>query len=282
MNHRSIHAYTWVPRWNADDGARAIARAAEFGFGHLVIPLKDLSAINATDIARQCEVAGIRPLTTSPLGPHDDISSSDPDIALKGLLRHRVALTTAAELGARHMGGILYSAFGKAAKAATPENFDIAAENLARLAETAAELDVTLLLEVVNRYETNLLTTAARAVDMVRRIGAPNVRVHLDTFHMNIEEDDMMAALETALPYLGYFEIDQNHRGQLSKGTIDFVPYLQRLKDAKYEGLIGVEAFSASIAHPEVAAGVAAWRSMFDSGDVVAAEARELLDRTGF
>jgi D-psicose/D-tagatose/L-ribulose 3-epimerase len=282
MNCRSIHSYTWVPRWTPEHGARAIDRAAAFGFGNIVIPLRDFEVIDPADIARRCEAAGIRPVTTSPLGPHNDISSTDPEISRLGLERHRQALALAADMGARRMGGVLYGAFGKAPRAATAENRAAAAERLAALAETAAGQGITLTLEVVNRYESNLLNTAAQAVELVRATGAANIRVHLDTFHMNMEEDSMLDALETALPWLGYFEIDQNHRGLLSRGTIDFAPLLDRLKASGYDGLVGVEAFSSRISHPDIAAGVSAWRPLFEEGDEVAAEARDLFARHGF
>jgi D-psicose/D-tagatose/L-ribulose 3-epimerase len=180
------------------------------------------------------------------------------------------------------MGGILYSAFGKASRVATHDNFAAAAEGLALVAEKAKDMGMVLSLEVVNRYETNLINTAAEAVRMIETIGAKNVRVHLDTFHMNIEEDDMMVALETALPYLAYFEIDQNHRGLLSRGTLDFSPFLVRLEEAGYDGLVGIEAFSSAVSHPDIVAGVGAWRNMFEHGDQVASEAIELLKRHGF
>ena len=81
---------------------------------------------------------------------------------------------------------------------------------LQRVAEIAARNDIILGLEVVNRYETNILNTASQGVEMCKRIGAPNVRVHLDVYHMNIEELDIQQAIiETGdlprlLPYRGF------------------------------------------------------------------------------
>ncbi|WP_410216498.1 sugar phosphate isomerase/epimerase family protein, partial [Paracoccus sp. (in: a-proteobacteria)] len=252
------------------------------GYGHLVIPLRDHDAIEPERIARFCATEGVAPVTTSPLQIENDISSTDPAIHRRGVERHLAALRLARDMGADRMGGILYSAFGKASSAATAENFGAAAEGLAQVAEVAAASGITLTLEVVNRYESNLVNTAADALRLVETIGKPNVGIHLDTFHMNIEEDDMMSALESVLPRLAYFEVDQNHRGRLGRGSIDFMPLLARLKTSDYRGLIGVEAFSSAISHPDIAAGVAAWRPLFTDGDDVAAEGREIFDRAGF
>src|SRR5690606_32245558 len=185
---------------------------------------------DAKAIAGIFAAAAIKPVTTSPLQPENDISSTDRTIWQRGVDRHKAALDLAADIGADRMGGILYSAFGKASRVAGEDNFKAAAEGLALVAEKARGMGMILSLEVVNRYETNLINTAADAVRLIESIGADNVKVHLDTFHMNIEEDDLMAALELALPHLAYFEIDQNHRGLLTRGSIDFAPFLERLK----------------------------------------------------
>ncbi|MFC1458024.1 sugar phosphate isomerase/epimerase family protein [Microvirga arabica] len=260
----------------------AAERAAACGFGHLVIPLRNHEMIEPAAIAQICETNGIRPVTTSPLQADNDISSTNSEIRERGVKRHLAALVMARDMGANRMGGIVYSAFGKASRAPTEDNFKAAAEGLYRVADEAQKHGMVLTLEVVNRYESNLVNTAADAVRLIKMIGLDNVKVHFDTFHMNIEEDSMLGALETALPYLGYFEIDQNHRGLLSRGTIDFSPLLRRLKAADYDQLVGVEAFSSAISHPEIAAGVAGWRPLFSHGDEVAEEARSVFEASGF
>jgi D-psicose/D-tagatose/L-ribulose 3-epimerase len=282
MNLRSIHCYTWIPRWSTEDGRIAAERAATCGFGHLVIPLRNHEMIEPAAIAKICETNGIRPVTTSPLQADNDISSTDSEVRERGVKRHLAALALARDMGANRMGGVLYSAFGKASRAPTEDNLKAAAEGLHRVAEVAQKNRMVLTLEVVNRYESNLVNTAADAVRLLKMIGVDNVKIHLDTFHMNIEEDSMMGALETALPYLGYFEIDQNHRGLLSRGTIDFSSPLQRLKAAGYDQLVGVEAFSSAISHPDIAAGVAGWRPLFSDGDEIAKEARSIFEENGF
>jgi D-psicose/D-tagatose/L-ribulose 3-epimerase len=238
--------------------------------------------IEPAAIAKICETNGIRPVTTSPLQADNDISSTDSEVRERGVKRHLAALALARDMGANRMGGVLYSAFGKASRAPTEDNLKAAAEGLHRVAEEAQKNRMVLTLEVVNRYESNLVNTAADAVRLLKMIGVDNVKIHLDTFHMNIEEDSMMGALETALPYLGYFEIDQNHRGLLSRGTIDFSSPLQRLKAAGYDQLVGVEAFSSAISHPDIAAGVAGWRPLFSDGDEIAKEARSIFEENGF
>ena len=93
---------------------------------------------------------------------------------------------------------------------------------LRRVGEKAAQHGITIGLEVVNRYESNVLNTAAQAVAFARRVALPNVKVHLDTYHMNIEEADIESALIDTGAMLGYFHIGESGRGYLGAGNIDF------------------------------------------------------------
>lgn len=282
MNPLSIHSYTFIPTWTTALGEKAALMAAAAGYNRLVIPLRDHTVIEPPAIISLLEKQGLEPVTTANQRPEADISSTDREIWRAGLERHRTSLRLARDIGAKHMGGILYSVFGKAQHAPSEENTKAVAEALALLADDAAIMGLRLALEIVNRYESNLINTVAQGVDMMRRVGAKNLYLHLDTFHMNIEEEDPLAALEQALPYLAYFEIDQNNRGPLDRGSIDFSPMLARLRTAGYRDMIGVEAFSSAISGPEVAAGVGAWRNLFGDGAAVARSGIDVLRRAGF
>jgi D-psicose/D-tagatose/L-ribulose 3-epimerase len=282
MNNLAIHSYCLIPAWTTADGERALAKAAAAGYGVVVVPLKTHAAIEPDKVARMFERFGLRPVCSATQLPDANIASTDRTVWAAGLARHRTSLALARDLGARHVGGIIYSLFGKATGPASPEMFAASAEGISRLAEDAAVSGMRLALEVVNRYETNLINTVDQGLEMLRLVGAKNVHLHLDTFHMAIEENDPLAALEKALPHLAYFELDQNHRGRLDRGTIDFAPMLALLRRADYRDLIGVEAFSGAVSGPETAAGVGAWRNMFDDGTEVADSGIAVLRRAGW
>jgi D-psicose/D-tagatose/L-ribulose 3-epimerase len=279
MNPLSIHSYVWLPAWTTAGGEFAVARARAAGYDRVVVPLRDPEAIEPETIRRIFEKHGLRPVNTANQLPDADVSSTDPEIRRRGIARHLLSLRLACDMGSDQMGGVLYGVLGKAARPAKADNLAAAAESLAAVAEEAGRLGVRLTLEIVNRYESNLINTVAQGLALRRMIGADNVYLHLDTFHMNIEEADPLAAIDAALPHLGYFELDQNHRGLPDRGTLDFAPMLDRLRRAGYRGPIGVEAFSSRIAGPEVAAGVAVWRDMFDDGDAVARAGATIIRR---
>lgn len=276
---KSIHSYAWIKVWTPEATEVVAPKAQAKGFNHVVIPMRDHDSIHPADIARVFANHGITPVVTATQLADADISSLDADIRKRGLERHRASLKLARDMGAYHMGGIIYGVFGKAEAAATHEHRKVAAESLAVLAEEAKPMGIRLAMEILNRYETNMFNTVDDAIAFVKLSGSDNLFLHLDTFHMNIEETDMLAALKRALPHLVYFEMDQNDRGLLDRGAIDFAPMLQILKDSGYRDIIGAEAFSSAVSGPDVARGVSSWRPLFTDGDEVADSANAVLRR---
>jgi D-psicose/D-tagatose/L-ribulose 3-epimerase len=279
MEKRSIHSFCWISGWGPDSAKFVAPRAASAGFNHVVVPLRDHSVIDPDAIARTFEQYGITAVVSANLLPEADISSLDPEIRQRGMERHRASFRLARDMGAVHVGGITYSLFGKADRPASDESRKYSADTLGTLAEEAKPMGLRLAMELLNRYETNMLNTVDQGLAFLRMAGSDNLYLHLDTFHMNIEEVDMMQALKKALPHLAYFELDQNDRGPLDRGQIDFQPLLAFLKNADYDKLIGVEAFSNAVSGPDIVRGVSAWRDLFRSGDEIAASAARVLSR---
>jgi D-psicose/D-tagatose/L-ribulose 3-epimerase len=116
-----------------------------------------------------------------------DINNEDAEIAKRGEARLMDALTVVEQLGGDYLGGVVFSALGKYPKPTTPKAVENATNALRRLAQAASQRGITLGLEPVNRYESNLINTGQQALDMIASIGEKNVVVHLDVYHMNIE-----------------------------------------------------------------------------------------------
>lgn len=239
--------------------------------------MRDQAAIEPQRIARLFEGNGMVPMTSANQTPDADVSSLDAAVRQRGIDRHRVSLRLARDMGATHVGGVLNGVLGKAVGKAPAGSLNAAADCLAIVADEARGMGIRLAIEIVNRYESNLINTVADAVRFLERVGSDNLKLHLDTFHMNIEEPDFNAAFDAALPYLVYFELDQNHRGLPDEGTLDFSAMLTRLAAANYQDVIGFEAFSSSVIGPEVGGGVAIWRDLFQHGDEVARRGMRLI-----
>lgn len=117
------------------------------------------------------------------------------------------------------------------------------AERLIPLGAKAEQSGVRINLEVINRYETNVFNTAEETVSFLERYRVPGCWVHLDSFHMNIDEADPVAAIERCRGRLNYFHLADNSRVYPGCGTIDFAALLRALERIGYGGYLSVECF---------------------------------------
>ena len=273
MNKLGVHAFVWTGEWGGEGARRAISKSAELGYDLIELPALDTDAIDVAETSRLLEEAGLGVTMSLGLDAETDISSGDADKMKRGEARLTEVLAVARDLGSTHVCGIIYAAFQKYFTPPTAAGVEGACDVLRRVAEKAAASDITLGLEVVNRYETNVLNTAAQAAEMCRRIGAANVKVHLDTYHMNIEEADMARAIADAGDHLGYFHIGESHRGYLGTGTVDFEATFRALAAIGYQGPITFESFSSTVSSQPLTGILAVWRNLWDDGEDLARHA---------
>ena len=266
MNKLGVHALVWEKGWSRDECARAIANTAEVGYDLIEIPALDPSAIDVGFTRRQLDQAGIGATSSLGLDAETDISSNDRDKERRGQARLEQAVAMARDVGATHVCGILESAFQKYAAPTTTEGVKRSVEVLQQVAAIAARSGITLGLEVVNRYESNVLNTASQGVEMCRRIGAPNVKVHLDVYHMNIEESDIQQAIIETGGLLGYFHTGDSHRGYMGSGTIDLAGVFRALVKANYQGPITFESFSSRVVGQPLEGILGIWRNLWEDG----------------
>jgi len=121
------------------------------------------------------------------------------------------------------------------------EDREVLLEQLSALAEDARESGVLVLLEALNRYEDHMINSVAQACEIVAAVGSDSVRVLADTYHMNIEEDDLCAALRAAAPLLGAVHLSDSNRHQPGLGHVDFPRVLETLRDIGYAGSLSIE-----------------------------------------
>ncbi|MCX5580102.1 sugar phosphate isomerase/epimerase family protein [Kaistia terrae] len=268
-NKLGVHAQVWVGGWSHEEAARAIASTAAIGYDYIEAPALDPSLIDIDFTRRELEKSGLGITTSLGLDDSCDISSGDAGKKARGEAHLMQVVKTTRDLGGTHITGILYSGFQKYFTAATPEGVAGAVEVLQRVAEEAAKSNITLGLEVVNRYETNVINTAAQGVELCKRVGMANVKVHLDCYHMNIEEADAERAIIDTGDYLGYFHTGESHRGYLGTGSIDFTKIFRGLVKANYQGPICFESFSSAVAGEPLTGILGIWRNLWtDSTDL--------------
>ena len=278
MNRIGVHALVWAGGWNEEQSRHAITGAAGLGYDFVEIPVRRPHAIEIGRTVRLLEEYGIGASCGLALGFDTDITSSDPEVAGAGETLLGDALAAARDLGSRHLVGVIHSPLGRHTAPPTEDGRKRAAGVLARLADKAAGMDMTLALEAVNRYENNLVNTGAQALGLIVAIGADNVVVHLDTYHMNIEEADPAATIEACGDRLGYFHVGESHRGYLGTGSVDFPAIFRSLVRIGYAGPISLESFSTAVVDPGLSNTLAIWRDTWSDSADLAARAKGFID----
>lgn len=184
-------------------------------------------------------------VVTTAMSPEYNAISPDPKVRAAALEFMKKLLDVASKLGAKVVGGVNYVGSGyHTGKARTQQEIDWDVEYLQAAAEYAAPYGIDIALEPVKRFETHFLNTAEQALDLIERTGAPNVKVHLDTFHMNIEEADIPSAVRMCGDKLAYMHLIDSNRGTPGMGHIPWVEVFKALKEIGYEGAGCIETFN--------------------------------------
>jgi D-psicose/D-tagatose/L-ribulose 3-epimerase len=261
------HASVWTGDFDDAGLSLAIDKTAEAGFDLIEIPLMDPDKADAAAVRRMLDRAGLAVTASLGLSERTDLSSDDPEIVAAGEELLQRCLQFLAEVGGTHLVGVIYSAMRKYMAPATDLNRQHSLDAIRRLSATASELGIRVGVEVVNRYESNLLNTSRQAVRFVEDVGADNLLVHLDTYHMNIEEPDMFTPVLHAGSHLGYVHIGESHRGYLGSGTVDFDGFFRALATIRYDGPVVFESFSSAVVHPDLSNMLGIWRNLWEDGD---------------
>lgn len=277
MNPIGIHAGVWVGGWSAEQTRLALRKAEEIGFDLVELPATDLTAIDADLVRGLLDEHGLTASVSLGLTFDADVNSTDPAVVRCGRDKLGGALDLVNRIGSRYLVGVLYSALGKYPAATTAKARANAVSAIRDLAVQAADHGVVLGLEVVNRYESNLLNTTRQALEFLDDVGASNVMIHLDTYHMNIEEGDFARPVRAAGDRLGYVHIGESHRGYLGSGTIDFAALFRALTDGGYSGPITFESFSSAVVDPALSDTLAVWRNLWDDGEDLARHAHRYI-----
>jgi D-psicose/D-tagatose/L-ribulose 3-epimerase len=245
----------------------AIDKTAHAGFDLIEIPLTDPDQVDTTVVKRILDSSGLAATASLGLSEHTDVSSTNPDVAAAGEKLLGRCLEILSEIGGTHLVGVIYSAMRKYMTPATPGNRQHSIEVIGRLAQRAAALGVGVGVEVVNRYESNLLNTSRQAVAYVEDTATDNLFVHLDTYHMNIEEPDMFTPVLDANKHLGYVHIGESHRGYLGSGSVDFDSFFRALARVEYDGPVVFESFSSAVVTPDLSSKLGIWRNLWTDGE---------------
>jgi D-psicose/D-tagatose/L-ribulose 3-epimerase len=275
-NLLGVHALVWSGSWDEEAARHAISSAAAAGFDLIEVPILDPFGIDTKMTKRLLDEHGMQGACSMGLPPHADVSSEDPTVVAAGKEMLTRAVEVTQEIGSTYLCGVLYSQLGKYPAPVSNRSRGHVIEAIQSLAGDAGRAGVQVSLEVVNRYESNVVNTAQDMLALLDETGT-SVKVHLDTYHMNIEEDDFVKPVELLADRLGYVHIGESHRGYLGTGTIDFDAFFSAVVGSGYDGPITFESFSSAVVHPDLSNNLAVWRNLWSDGDDLARHARQFM-----
>lgn len=255
MQGFGVHTSMWTMSWDKAGAERAVAAAAHYKMDFIEIALLNAPAVDAPHSRALLEKHGLKAICSLGL-PQNAWASVRPDKAIEHL---KVALDKTADIGCLALSGVTYGGIGeRTGVPPTQTEIDNVATALEAAARHAKSRGLLLGIEPVNRYENHIINTGWQAVAMMEKVGAENMFIHLDTYHMNIEEKGAANGILDARKYLKYIHLSESDRGTPGSGTCDWDEVFATLAAIGFKGGLAMESFINM--PPEVAYGLSVWR----------------------
>lgn len=236
---------SWItPNWTAEAGKYAIEQTAKAGFDLIEILLPNSMEIDAKAVKKQLKENHLEVVCSLNL-PKEAHIAYYPKEAEK-LIKNAIDKTS--DLETNFLGGVLHGGIGVFSGNPLSENEkNTIVEVWSSVADYAKEKGVNIAVEPINRYESYVCNTAENVLELIEKTGKDNLFLHLDTFHMNIEENNFRDPILLANQKLKHIHVTESHRGMLGEGTVNWNQFFDALKEINFEGNLVLENFSSSI-----------------------------------
>ena len=247
------------------------------GFDAVEIIPFDTDGFPAAKVRRAAADLGLTVNTGYGMPAEYNIISPDPAVRRRGVDFSKRLVDLSNEAGAEVFGGMIYCGWGYlTGKPRTEEEWKWGVESFRTIAEYGASTSGLVFgIEPVNRFESHFINVARDAVRFIDEIGMENVKVHLDTFHMIREEDNIRAAVLDAGSKLGYVHACESQRGIPGHGLMPWVEFFTSLREVGYDGCITIESFDPEM--PSIAKLCCIWRKLAESPELLATEGLQFL-----
>lgn len=279
QQHIRLGVSTWL--WTSPFTTATTAlfpKIKKMGYDVVEIPVEYPELIDGAEVARALEEHGLEPVVCGAFGPTRDLTNEDPAMHENCFAYIRDCFILCNTLGAGFLAGPMYSAVGKA-RMVPPEQrkreWELAVKNLRRVCDDAQAHGLSIAIEPLNRFESDLVNTAADVHRLVTDINHASAGILLDGFHMAIEERSLEAAIRLAGDKLLHVQVAENYRGVPGTGQTPWHDLRKGLEATGYSGVVSIESFTPDIR--ELAGAVCIWRTFAESQDVFAEEGYKFL-----
>lgn len=250
----------------------------DWGFDSVEVALEDASHLDPKTFKKALADNGLVCASMcGAFGPDRDLRGSK-EAQQTSLDYIKSVLDVMAEVGTPVLAGPLYSSVGRA-EATEPDEYkrqwDTVAGHLRTLAEYAKQRNIKLTIEPLNRYETDFINSCEQAMRMIKDVNHDAIGVHLDTYHMNIEEKDSAKAILMAGDKLGHFHACGCDRGTPGNDHIHWPSIVDALKKVNYQGSVVIESFTTDV--KVIAKAASIWRQFEPSQEDIAVKGVQFL-----
>lgn len=250
------------------------------GYDAVEIPVEYPEKIDANVVRVALKDNGLEPVVCGAFGPSRDLTHDDPavhDTCFRYIVQ---CFDLCNEWDAKFLAGPMYSAVGKARMVSHEQRrreWDLAVSNLHKVCKLAAERQLEIALEPLNRFESDLINTADDLMRLINDVNHTAAKILLDGFHMTIEERDLEQAIVTAGDKLIHVQVSENYRGTPGTGQTAWSSIKKGLEKINYRGVISIESFTPEI--KELAGAVCIWKNLAPSQDEFASQGLAFLKR---
>ncbi len=252
MSAIGMHYGFWSHNWDEIQYVPLMEKVARLGFDVCEVASAEFckySDETLGELKRRADDLGLTFTYSIGLEKEYDLASDDPAVRDNGVRHVTEILKSMPKVGATILNGVSYAGWQ-----AMPDHGitleekrrkeELALDSMRRLMPVAEDCGVYYCCEVVNRFEQYLLNTAREGAAFVKQLESPNAKVLLDTFHMNIEEDDLLQAILETGDLLGHFHVGERNRKP--PGSTNSLPWKEMagaLRQIGYQGAVVMEPF---------------------------------------
>ena len=239
-----VNTFVWISPCTTSAVKELAPEVKRMGFDILELACETPELIDVKQVKDTLEENSLQAIVCGAFGPDRNLCSSDPKFIENAKVYIRWLIDAADELGSPVVSGPMYSAVGKEHiddPTARKAEWDLAVSGVREMAQYAKSKDVRLALETLNRFETDMLNVVSQGLEFIKQTGMDNVGLHLDTFHMHLEEKNSGDAIRLANQKIYHFHACENDRGVPGTGQVHWDEVARALKDVNYDGPVVIE-----------------------------------------
>ncbi len=278
-NKLQIGVSTWL--WESPFTTASISlfpKIKEIGFDVVEIPIEDPKLINGKMVKEALINNGLKAVVCGAFDSSRDLTHKDVSVHENCFEYLRQCFDLCAIWDVDFLAGPMYSAVGKARMVSSEQRkieWNRAVANIAKVCNIANDTGLSIALEPLNRFESDLINTAEDVMRFIADVNHSNAKVLLDSFHMTIEEKSIKEAIKTVGDKLIHVQVSENHRGIPGTGLTTWNDFKIGFDEIKYKGNIVIESFTPE--NKTLAEAVCIWKSLANSQDEFASEGLKFL-----